>query len=139
MLRTIFVSRCARTSPFKVGAVMPETMPFEVQQQGDVTVVHLQESELADTFVDQNFQDELAKLVDSPEPFKLLVQFDDVGQYPTDVISGLLDIHNRVADKGKLKFCGLPSNQVHRACRLLGLNGDVLDIYDSSNAAMAAF
>ena len=119
---------------------MPETLPFQVQQEGDVTVVQLQEPSLPDTFVDCTFQDELAKLVDdSEEPVKLLVQFDEVGQYPTDVISGLLDIQHRLEGKGNVKFCGLPSNQVHRACRLLGLNGDVLDIYDSSNAALKAF
>ena len=118
---------------------MTETRRFEVQQQGDVTVVHLQEPQVSETLVDQQFQDELVKLVEGEEPFKLLVQFDDVGRYPTDVISGLLDIQNRLHDKGNVKFCGLRSNQVHRACRLLGLNGDVLEIYDTSNAAMAAF
>ena len=118
---------------------MPSYKQFEVQQEQDVTVVHLVEPETLDHLLADELRTELTHLVESRSPSKLLVNFGRVERYPTAAISSLLSVKRQLPDGGQLKCCGDAHNDVHRACRFLKLEGTVLDIYESSSDAIASF
>jgi len=118
---------------------VPQYKRFQVDQQEDVTVVHLIEPNPSDMLLESELRDELLQLVETEKPRKLLVNFGRVGRCSTAAISGLLGVKTRLASEGQLKVYGASHGELHRACRFLNLNGTVFDIYNSPSEAMASF
>ena len=84
---------------------MPEYKRFNVQQQEDVTVVQLAETNPTGQLVANEFRDELIQLVETEKPRKLLVNFGAAERYPTAAISGLLppEIREQIVGLAEVK------------------------------------
>ncbi|MFT7640798.1 MAG: hypothetical protein ACI9G1_002542 [Pirellulaceae bacterium] len=117
---------------------MPTTeMPLDVNQQGDVTVVDLFPSSAAKE-LGTEFIDNLIQLIAEDAPEKLLLNFDYADWSSTPMISGLLEVKERLASTTEMKMCGINADAEH-VCRFLNLNSTVFDIYDTVDDAINSF
>ncbi len=112
---------------------------FEVQDDGPVIVVHLNDPKLADTLLVTELEVELLAYVEQYRPKKMLVNFGVVTHCSTSVINGLIRAKKRVVQGGgELKLCCL-SPAIREAYKLLNLDGTVFQIYESTADALRSF
>jgi len=118
---------------------MPEYRHLAVEPRGNVAVVQLLDSKLADALVVSELQEEMLELIETENPTNVLVSFTGVNQCSTAVINGLLRAKKRImADGGQLKLCGM-NDMIREAYRMLNLDGTVFKIYENADDALDAF
>lgn len=112
-------------------------MPLDVNQQGDVTVVDLFPSSASEE-LGTEFIESLIQLIDAESPEKLLLNFDYAEWSSTPMISGLLEVKERMPGVTEMKMCGVSADAEH-VCRFLNLNSTVFEIYDTVDEAIESF
>jgi anti-anti-sigma factor len=112
---------------------------FEIERDGDVVIVKLTDLELLDQLVTHEMQDELVRFLDAEQPRRLIVSFDRVRRCSTEIINAMLRSRKRVAALGgDVRLCSMRST-IRDVFRLLNLEGNVFDIFDTLDEAKAGF
>lgn len=112
---------------------------FEVETDQGVTVVALTDLELLDQLLTYEMQEELLRFVEEQQPQRLIVDFQGVRRCSTEIINTMLRSRKRVASHGgDMRLCNMHS-AIRDVFRLLNLDGNVFEIFDTRNAALEGF
>ena len=118
---------------------MVQQKRFELEADGDVTVVHLKDPALYEMILITELHDELLKYVEHYQPRKLLVDFTAVKRCSSAVINSMLLARKRMMGYGAVvRLCNMHP-QVREAFRVLRLDGTLFDIYESLPEALESF
>ena len=110
---------------------------FSVEQHDDITVVQLTDLELLDRLVTHEMQEELVQFAESEKPSKLIVNFAQVRRCSTEVINAMLRTRKRIASEGgEMRLAGMQTT-IRDVFRMLNLEGNVFDIFDTLDDAKA--
>ncbi|MHC4219050.1 MAG: STAS domain-containing protein [Planctomycetota bacterium] len=86
----------------------------------------------------QQIGDEIAKIVDSQDPPKLLISFQNVDHLSSAALGTLITINNRIRGKeGQLRLAEIDP-QIYEVFVITKLN-KLFQIYDSADQALASF
>ena len=118
---------------------MAEFQRFELQQNEDVTILHLADPKLFDALTISELEDELLKMIDELKPPKVLVNFapSSIARHRS-LMASCRTKKKLLAINGQIKLCGM-RDTLREAYRLLNLEGTVFQIYDSANEALWDF
>ncbi len=112
---------------------------FDVELEGGVTIVRLNDPKLHEMILISELHDELLEYVGRHEPRKLLVDFAMVTQCSSAVINSILLTRKRLAAYGgEIRLCSM-HQPVRQAFRLLRLDGTLFQIDESLPEALRAF
>ncbi len=112
---------------------------FDVEMDGDVTVVRLNDPRLFEMILITELHDELLQYIEHHQPQKLLVDFAMVTQCSSAVINSMLMARKRLLNRGAvMRLCSM-HKPVREAFRVLRLDGTLFEIYDSLPAGIEAF
>ncbi len=83
---------------------MPEQMPrLFVEETERATVVTFSDTEILDSLVVREIQDEMLSLVEELERHRLVIDFSDVKMLSSSMLGVLIRVHHRiVAARGRL-------------------------------------
>jgi anti-anti-sigma factor len=131
-------SAAAANIPLQYVSAM-SSQHFDVQQDGDVTVVTLTSPELLDHLVTHEMQDELFAFAENEKPKRLIVDFQQVRRCSTEIINAMLRTRKRVAGAGgDVRLCGMHKH-IRDVFRMLNLEGNVFEIFDTLDEAKQNF
>ena len=112
---------------------------FEVEQDGDLAVVTFTNLELLDHLLTHEMQEELLAYAENQQPKRLIVNFDCVRRCSTEIINAMLRTRKRIAaGGGDMRLCGMSQN-IRDVFRMLNLEGNVFEIFDTLDEAKANF
>lgn len=112
---------------------------FNVESEDGITILQLTDLELLDRLLTHEMQEDLVHFVDSQKPSKLIVSFDRVRRCSTEVINAMLRARKRVsALGGDMRLCSM-RDTIRDVFRMLNLEGNVFDIFDTLDDAKAGF
>ena len=112
---------------------------FDVEIDGDVTVVRLNDPKLYEMILITELHDELLQYIEQHQPDKLLVDFAMVTQCSSAVINSMLMARKRLRSRGaSMRLCSM-HKQVREAFRVLRLDGTLFEIHESLPAGIEAF
>ena len=118
---------------------MSDYKRFTVAKKGDITIVRLVDKELSHLLFQDEFFEEMMRLVDEEKPAKVLLDFEVVDYCNTGIINTLISAKKRVKDQGgEFKLCGL-SPHVHAAFQALNLESTVFDVYPTVDEGLTGF
>ncbi len=118
---------------------MAEYKRFEVDMDGDVTIVRLNDPRLHEMILITELHDELMECLEQQQPRKLLVDFALVTQCSSAVINSMLLARKRlIKNNAQVRLCSM-HKQVREAFRILRLDGTLFKIYESLPDALRAF
>jgi anti-sigma B factor antagonist len=103
---------------------------LEVAKNGNVIVVRLGRHRVLDELTANKISGELLGMVDRPDCQRLLLDFSDVAQLSSTMLTTLVKLHRRMVPKGeKLRLCGLnPQLRSVFATTRLDCLFDIIDI-----------
>ena len=118
---------------------MPERPPrLFVEETERATVVTFSDTEILDSLLVQEIQDELLKLVDELQRHRLILDFSDVRMLSSSMLGVLIRVHHRiVAARGRLVLCSI-AKPIFEVFRITNLDR-VFEIYDNREQALASF
>jgi len=115
---------------------MVQCKRFEVERDGDVTIVRLSDPKLQEIIVISELHDELLEYLEEHQPRKLLIDFAMVTQCSSAVINSMLLARKRMkAYGGMIQLCSM-HEPVREAFRMLCLDGTLFQIHDSLPEAL---
>ena len=112
---------------------------FDVEMDGDVTVVRLSDPKLHEMILISQLHDELLQLIEQQHPNKLLIDFAMVTQCSSAVINSMLMARKRLLEYGAVvRLCSM-HQQVREAFELLRLDGTLFQIFETLPDGLEAF
>ena len=112
---------------------------FDLTYDSEITEIRLANSMYFDVRQFEELRDELAELVSSFRPRKLVVNFSDVRYCSTAIIASLLILKERIESYGgQVKFCDM-NTAVRDSFGMLKLDGPVFEIHSTAAGAFADF
>lgn len=112
---------------------------FEVEVDGDVTIVRLNDPKLQEMMLITELHDEFLAFLEQQQPRRLLVDFAQVTQCSSAVINSMLLARKRLAAHGGVMRLCTMHKQVREAFRVLRLDGTLFEIYDTLPQALRTF
>jgi len=118
---------------------MPEKMPrLFVEETERATVVTFSDTEILDSLVVREIQDELLSLVEELERHLLVLDFSDVKMLSSSMLGVLIRVHHRiVAARGRMVLCCI-ADQILEAFRITHLDR-VFEIFGNREVALRSF
>jgi len=118
---------------------MSEKVPrLFVEEDERATVITFSDTEILDSLMVKEIQDELLKLVDELERTKLILDFSDVKMLSSSMLGVLIRVHHRiVAARGKLVLCRI-SDSILEVFRITNLH-KVFEIVSNRETALRLF
>jgi anti-anti-sigma regulatory factor len=111
---------------------------FRVEQLDDVTMLTFTTRDFVKQLATQEMKAELVSYAREQMPSRLLVNFENVDRFSTELIGTMLSLKKLLSDNGIVKLSCL--EPVHREVfRVLNLDGTVFEIYDTVDAARGTF
>ncbi|HEY7515648.1 MAG TPA: STAS domain-containing protein [Vicinamibacteria bacterium] len=111
-------------------------MQLQMEDRGDVTLVHVQEAKLTYPVL-SSFFSEVRQKVESGSR-KMLIDLSAVSYIDSASIGCLMDIHRLLQEKsGAVKLCGLQP-RVETMISMTGVN-KIIDLFREESDALAAF
>ena len=118
---------------------MVQNKRFDVEMDGDVTIVRLNDPKLHEMILITELHDELLQYIGQHQPRKLLVDFAMVTHCSSAVINSMLLARKRLKSHGAvMRLCSM-HEPVREAFRLLRLDGTLFEIHESLPAGLEAF
>lgn len=111
---------------------------FNVEQLGDMTVVTMTTKDFRNQVANVEMKSEFIKYAQEDKPARLVVNFENVEVFSTELIGTMLSVKKLLGEDGELKLCCM-EEILRDVFRLLRLDGTVFEIYDTVNSARAAF
>ena len=117
---------------------MPERQRLEINEVGDVTVVHFLDHKIIEDLGIQELGQELFKLVEGENRTKLVLNFSSVDFLSSAALGKLITLDKKVkARSGLLKLCNIRA-EIYEVFAITKLNR-LFDIKDDEADALAAF
>ena len=118
---------------------MSDYKRIRVEQQGDVSVIHLVDSELFDRVILNEFQEELNSFVKATQIRKMVIDFGVVRNLSSEALNALIRARDWVVGNGgQLKLCDM-RDSIREIFRVTNLDGTMFDIQESMPKALDAF
>ena len=111
---------------------------FSVEQLGDVTLVTITVKDFLNQLANVEMKMEFIKYAQEEELKRLIVNFDNVERFSTELIGTMLSVKKLVGEDGDVKLCCMDEIQ-RDIFRLLRLDGTVFEIHDTVTSAREAF
>ncbi len=112
---------------------------FDVEMEGGITIVRLNDPKLHEMILITELHDELLQYIEHHHPNKLLVDFALVTFCSSAVINCMLLARKRLMNHhGVVRLCSM-HKQVREAFTILRLDGTLFEIYESLTDGLAAF
>ncbi len=111
---------------------------FRVQQLGDETIVTLTVKDFRNQVANVEMKSEFVKYAQEDKPKHLIVNFENVALFSTELIGTMLSVKKLRGEDGELKLCCM-EEILRDVFRLLRLDGTVFEIHDTVNNARKAF
>ena len=111
---------------------------FRVEQLDDVTILTLTVRDFRNQLANVEMKSEFIKYAQKDKPKYLIVNFENVERFSTELIGTMLSIKKLLGEEGELKLCCLEVI-LHDVFRLLKLDGTVFEIYDTVTNARESF
>jgi len=109
-----------------------------IKQQGDISIVELQDEEILDEITINEIADSLFSLVSENNPAKIVLSFVQVKHLSSMALGTLIRLNKRVEESGgQLKLCCIAKN-LYEIFIITKLN-KLFDIYDDEQGALAGF
>lgn len=117
---------------------MAEHRRLEVNEVGDITVVHFRDQKIVEDLGIQELGQELFHLVEAENREKLVLNFSTVDFLSSAALGKLITLDKKVkAKKGKLKLCNIRP-EIYEVFAITRLDR-LFDIKDDEADALAAF
>lgn len=118
---------------------MVQNKRIDVELDGDVTVVRLNDPKLHEMILITELHDELLQYIEHHHPQKLLVDFAMVTHCSSAVINSMLLARKRLmSHDGVVRLCSM-HKPVREAFRILRLDGTLFEISESLTDGLDAF
>ncbi len=109
-----------------------------IKQQGDISIVELQDKEILDEITINEIAETLFALVNENTPTKIVLSFIEVKHLSSMALGTLIRLNKRVEEGGgQLKLCHIATN-LYEIFIITKLN-KLFSIYDDEQAALASF
>jgi len=118
---------------------MPEKMPrLFVEETERATVVTFSDTEILDSLLVREIQDELLSLVEELERHRLVLDFSDVKMLSSSMLGVLIRVHHRiVAARGRLALCRI-ADPIFEVFKITNLDR-VFEIFSNRETALKSF
>jgi anti-anti-sigma factor len=132
--KTRFVSR----NQILPGGVMTGYRRIVTSERSGVTVVRFTDTKITDPARMDELSRELTRLIDTEQPYKMLLNFDKVDYLSSEALRVFLLMNKKVQARGSvLKLCNV-ATEIFQVFEITGLN-KVFDIRATEVDALSAF
>ncbi len=108
---------------------------FNVEQRGDVTLVTMTWRDFLNQLANVELKVELMKYAREESPTRLVVNFENVDRFSTELIGTMLSVKKLLGEEGAIRLCCMDELQ-RDVFRLLQLDGTVFEIHDTVDSAL---
>jgi anti-anti-sigma regulatory factor len=111
---------------------------FNADQRGDVMLITLTWRDFFNQLANVELKVELVKYVQDEKPTRLIVNFENVERFSTEMIGTLLSVKKLLGEEGAIRLCCMDELQ-RDVLRLLRLDGTVFQVHDTLDSALESF